>query len=107
MAVFTILVDNREQKPWLFEGYPVETRNVTLKTGDYTLEQFCEYDDANDTYIPNLAVERKAPPTSSAPSLVAESGSRVKSSGLKTGTMNSRCTLKRRGMTSRTATLKS
>jgi len=61
MAVFTILVDNREQKPWLFEGYPVETRNVTLKTGDYTLEQFCEYDDANDTYIPNLAVERKAP----------------------------------------------
>ncbi|WP_372611693.1 ERCC4 domain-containing protein [Halomonas sp.] len=61
MSVFAILVDNREQKPWTFDGYPVETRSVTLETADYTLERFCDYDEENDTYIPELGVERKAP----------------------------------------------
>lgn len=61
MAVFTVLCDNREQKPYHFDGYPVDTENVTLKTGDYTLAQFCEYDAEHDTYHPTKAVERKAP----------------------------------------------
>ena len=42
MAVFTILVDRREQKPWLFENYPVDTKEVTLETGDYTIAELCE-----------------------------------------------------------------
>lgn len=61
MAVFTILSDSREQKPFTFEGYPVETETVTLETGDYTLEDACDYDDRLDTYRPRFAVERKSP----------------------------------------------
>ena len=62
MAVFTILVDRREQKPWLFENYPVDTREVTLETGDYTIAELCEYNDEYDTCVPSLAVERKSGP---------------------------------------------
>ena len=62
MAVFTILVDRREQKPWLFENYPVDTKEVTLETGDYTIAELCEYNDEYDTYVPSLAVERKSGP---------------------------------------------
>lgn len=62
MALTTILVDSREQKPWTFTGYPVTTREVTLRTGDYTLEQFCDHDPDADTYYPQLAVERKSGP---------------------------------------------
>lgn len=58
----TILRDNREQKPWEFPNSPVETRNVTISTGDYTVAELCEYDDENDTYHPNFAVERKSGP---------------------------------------------
>lgn len=61
MSLLTILQDRRERKPHTFTGYPsVNTREVTLNTGDYTLAEFCRYDDENDTYYPSLAVERKA-----------------------------------------------
>ena len=43
-----LLIDTREQTPFLFDGY--ETRVATLKTGDYSLEGF---DD-------RVAVERKS-----------------------------------------------
>lgn len=60
MALTTVLVDNREQQPYEFDGYPVATEAVTLRTGDYTLEEFCNYDEDNDTYIPRLCIERKS-----------------------------------------------
>lgn len=59
MTIATILVDNREQKPWPFDNYPVDTEGATIATGDYTLAEFCEADD-NDTYHPSFAVERKS-----------------------------------------------
>lgn len=62
MTVATILVDSREQKPYEFADYPVETREETLRTADYTLPRFCEYDAENDTYVPWLGVERKSGP---------------------------------------------
>jgi ERCC4-type nuclease len=60
MVVLRILRDTREQKPWEFEDFPVQTEDVTLTTGDYTLAEFCEYDEVNDTYHPYYAIERKA-----------------------------------------------
>ncbi|AGC34341.1 ERCC4 endonuclease [Halorubrum virus HRTV-11] len=60
MPVLTILADNREQKGWSFEDYPVEVENVTLETGDYTIPEACDYDERLDTYIPEFAVERKS-----------------------------------------------
>jgi len=60
MVLATILVDTREQNPWEFEDYSVDTTSVTLRTGDYTLEQFCDHDAENDTYLPQFAVERKS-----------------------------------------------
>jgi ERCC4-type nuclease len=60
MTYFTILSDTREQKPFEFESYNVDTRTETLDTGDYTLEAFCQYDEPRDSYMPWLAVERKA-----------------------------------------------
>jgi ERCC4-type nuclease len=60
MVQFNILRDNREQKPWDFDNYPVTTEDVTLSTGDYTLPELCDYDEENDTYIPHFAIERKA-----------------------------------------------
>lgn len=59
--MLTILRDNREQRPWSFEAYPVEVEDATLKTGDYTVPELCEYDERLDTYIPGFAVERKGP----------------------------------------------
>lgn len=56
----TILVDTREQKPWEFDDYAVELRRETLRTADYTLEEFCDYDEENDTYLPRFGVERKS-----------------------------------------------
>lgn len=35
-----IVVDNREQSPYTFDGYPVEVRAGTLATGDYSLAGF-------------------------------------------------------------------
>jgi len=61
MTLFTILCDSREQKPWEFEGYPVETKTVTLATGDYTLPSFATYNEKQDTYYPDRAIERKSP----------------------------------------------
>lgn len=62
MIELTILRDNREGKPWRFKNLPVSTKDVTLNTGDYTLAEFCEYDDELDTYHPEYAIERKTGP---------------------------------------------
>lgn len=59
MPSITILRDNREQLPYEFEHFNVQTEDVTLKTGDYTLAEFCDRDEVNDTYLPRFAVERK------------------------------------------------
>ncbi|MFB6227200.1 MAG: ERCC4 domain-containing protein [Halobacteriales archaeon] len=56
----TILRDTREQRPWTFEDYPVETRDATLSTGDYALPAHCTHDPDTDTYHPQYAVERKS-----------------------------------------------
>lgn len=60
MSVFTVLVDSREQKPWAFQGYPVATETVTMKTGDYAFAEVCDHDADLDTYYPRFAVERKS-----------------------------------------------
>lgn len=60
MVELTILRDNREQKPWEFANFDVELEDVTLNTGDYTLEEFCEYDPEKETYHPTYGVERKS-----------------------------------------------
>jgi ERCC4-type nuclease len=60
MVYLNILRDNREQKPWSFNDFSVNTMDETLNTGDYTLAEFCEHDEENDTYYPNYAIERKA-----------------------------------------------
>jgi ERCC4-type nuclease len=59
MIHLNILRDNREQKPWEFEEFPVTIYNKTVNTGDYTLAEFCDHDEENDTYYPRYAVERK------------------------------------------------
>lgn len=56
----TVLRDTRERRPWTFDGVPIEIRDVTLSTGDYTVPSFCRYDPDRDTYHPLFAVERKA-----------------------------------------------
>lgn len=56
----TVLRDTREQRPWTFETLPVETRDVTLSTGDYTAPKYCTHDPELDTYRPHFAVERKS-----------------------------------------------
>lgn len=56
----TVLRDNREKKPYDFEGLPVEVEDVTLSTGDYALAELCDHDEENDTYHPTYAVERKS-----------------------------------------------
>ncbi|MDQ2050786.1 ERCC4 domain-containing protein [Natronolimnohabitans sp. A-GB9] len=58
----TILRDTREQRPWTFEEYPVETRDVTLSTGDYAVPAHCTHDPETDTYYPQFAIERKSGP---------------------------------------------
>lgn len=57
----TVLRDTREQRPWTFDGCDVETRDVTLSTGDYALPTHCTHDSETDTYHPEFAVERKSP----------------------------------------------
>jgi ERCC4-type nuclease len=56
----TILRDTRERRPWPFDYYPVETRDVTLSTGDYAVPAHCTHDPEADTYHPQFAVERKS-----------------------------------------------
>ncbi len=56
----TILRDTRERRPWEFDGYPVETSDVTLSTGDYTLPTWCTHEKRTDTYHPRFALERKS-----------------------------------------------
>jgi len=57
----TILRDTREQRPWTFDSCGVETRDVTLSTGDYAVPARCRRDPGTDTYHPEFAVERKSP----------------------------------------------
>lgn len=35
-----IIIDSREQTPWTFDRFPVETVSRKLDTGDYTIEGF-------------------------------------------------------------------
>ena len=56
----TILRDTRERRPWTFEDCPVETRDVTLSTGDYAVPTHCTHDPDTNTYYPQFAVERKS-----------------------------------------------
>ena len=56
----TVLRDTREQRPWTFEGCGVETRDVTISTGDYAVPTNCTHDPEADTYRPRFAVERKS-----------------------------------------------
>jgi len=60
MVPLIILRDTREQKPWEFENFDVTTKDVTLRTGDYTLAEFCDHDEEKDTYYPEYAIERKS-----------------------------------------------
>lgn len=59
MIDLSILCDRREKKPWEFDSLPVSVTPTTLETGDYTVAELCDYDEGNDTYLPNYAVERK------------------------------------------------
>jgi len=52
-----ILQDTRERQPWEFEKLPVETREATLSTGDYTVPCLTERED--ETHHPRFAIERK------------------------------------------------
>jgi ERCC4-type nuclease len=61
MSEFTILRDTREKDGYgyYFEDYPVEVKEVTLTTGDYTVQEPGHYGN-NSTYHSPFAVERKA-----------------------------------------------
>ena len=56
----TVLRDNREQRPWTSDGCAVETRDVTLSTGDYAVPIDCTHDSEADTYHPRFTVEHKS-----------------------------------------------
>ncbi|MFQ3293183.1 MAG: ERCC4-type nuclease [Natronomonas sp.] len=56
----TVLRDAREQRPWTFDGCAVEARDLTLSTGDYAVLTDCTHDPDDDTYHPQLEVERKS-----------------------------------------------
>jgi len=58
MSLLTVIRDNRERKGWDFDRFPVTVVDATIKTGDYTLPEFCTQDE-NDTYYPRYAIERK------------------------------------------------
>lgn len=60
MSLVTILRDTREQKGWEFDDMAADVEDETLTTGDYTVAELCDYDEENDTYDPNYAVERKS-----------------------------------------------
>lgn len=61
MSDFTIVVDCREQKPYHFRRYPVDTIEKRLETGDY-----CVLNDgrkiSDESFDPHYAVERKSGP---------------------------------------------
>lgn len=59
MVHLEILRDTREQKGWGFDALNATISDETISTGDYTLPSFCNYDEENDTYNPNYAIERK------------------------------------------------
>jgi len=59
MHLATILRDTREKRPWAFRPHPVETRDVTIATGDYTVTDCCARDSETGTYHPRFAIERK------------------------------------------------
>lgn len=59
MVQLNILRDTREKKGWEFSDFDADVQPVTIKTGDYTLAEFCDHDKEKDTYYPNYAIERK------------------------------------------------
>jgi len=59
MKLTTVLRDNRERRPWAFRHCPVDTTDVTLSTGDYTIAEYCSHDEKRNTYHPRFAIERK------------------------------------------------
>ncbi len=50
MNDFTIIIDSREQMPYLFIDYPCQTKRAGLKTGDYSIENHEE----------EICIERKS-----------------------------------------------
>lgn len=60
MTQLKILRDTREQKGWEFENQDATISDETLETGDYTVAEFCEYNDKLDTYYPEYGIERKS-----------------------------------------------
>jgi len=52
---FTILIDQREKRPYSFAGYPVDVRTCHLKTGDYSLQTETE-----DFSTSGITIERKS-----------------------------------------------
>ena len=60
MVTLDILRDTRERLPWSFEPFDVTTDDVTIETGDYTLPEFCDFDEELETYYPQYAIERKS-----------------------------------------------
>lgn len=55
---FEILIDTREQRPFLFNDYDIATRVCTLKTGDYSARLFSSFlEPWEDT---GCVVERKS-----------------------------------------------
>jgi len=52
---FTILIDQREKRPYSFAGYPVDIQTCHLKTGDYSLRTETE-----DFSASGLCIERKS-----------------------------------------------
>jgi len=52
---FTILIDQREKRPYSFAGYPVDIQTCHLKTGDYSLRT-----EAEDFSTSGICIERKS-----------------------------------------------
>lgn len=58
MSSFTIFVDQREQKPYKFHRYPVETEVKRLKTADYCVAG--DGIEGESHFLPEYGVERKS-----------------------------------------------
>jgi len=58
MSSFTIFVDDREQKPYKFNRYPVNTEDKRLETADYCVKG--DGIEGETDFIPHYGVERKS-----------------------------------------------
>ena len=93
----TILRDTREQRPWTFENCPVETRDVTLSTGDYAVPIHCSHDPETDTYHPQFAIVESPDTTFSRHSPGSESDSNASYDGQSSGDSPSPSSSRHRG----------